>query len=43
MKTTEGHKGKGVLMAATLLLGTFLWGGVFLEETCFLPMQPRCL
>lgn len=29
MKTTKGHKGKGVLMAATLLLGIFLWGGYF--------------
>lgn len=29
MKTTKGHKGKGVLMAATLFLGIFLWGGYF--------------
>lgn len=29
MKTTKGHKGKGVLMAAPLLLGIFLWGGYF--------------
>lgn len=29
MKTTKGHKGKGVPMAATLLLGIFLWGGYF--------------
>ena len=40
MKTT---KGKGVLMAATLFLGIFLGGGVFLEGTCFLPTQPRYL